>query len=214
MLHEQIKELKQTFLGSEVKYKEVILENKDLNHSLNVTKENQNILANELVEFKLRYQEVLSLLNETQEQLKLAKKNIQINNRPLQTTLIGSLQTELMEASMISENSVDSGIAMDKIGCDGNLPYKKVFDTVKYVSRMNPISDDNNMLFLGTMAMSSSSQPRMTSTLHPYNEINALSYLYPKPSISQRSDESFRSSEMSLFSSDNSNITNLEVKFI
>lgn len=93
-----------------------------------------------------------------------------------------------MEASMFSDNSVDSGIALDRIGCESSMSLnnKKVFDTVRYTNlRSNNISD--NMLYLGAMAMSSSSQPRMSCSVQSSNEITNMSHLYPKSSTSYTS---------------------------
>lgn len=93
---------------------------------LDITRENQNSLASELADFKDRYAEVMSLLQDTQEQLRQQRKRVQPMVRggvpphmshimPHIATAAGlsqhdSLQSELLETSLYSDLSMDSGI--------------------------------------------------------------------------------------------------------
>lgn len=138
---------------------------------LRITTENQNDLAMELAESKARYQEVLSLLEETQKELRNQRKRQQPTARssliPGITSLAyppgESLQSELMESSL---HSLDSGIASDR-GCgmigsiyNQNLAYKKAFDMVRCVGK----TCDDQLTQLGAMSISNSStQPRVSS---------------------------------------------------
>lgn len=98
---------------------------------LKVTRENQNSLAAELSDFKDRYEEVLSLLHETQEQLRQQRKKVQPMVRgglpphlshimPHIATAAGltqhdSLQSELLQTSLYSDFSLDSGIGDNRV---------------------------------------------------------------------------------------------------
>lgn len=94
------------------------VENEEVSNQLSITRENQSSLATELVEFKERYEEVVALLQDAQEQLrKQRKKGMPTVRGGLYPYLSGhlagqpdSLQSEL-EGSMHSELSVDSGIS-------------------------------------------------------------------------------------------------------
>lgn len=156
---------------AEIRLHQITVENEEASSLLSITKENQNLLAAELTEFKARYQEVLSLLHETQEQLRRQRKRTQPNVRSsLIPGLSGvpqadSLQSELMESSLYSENSLDSGISSDRGGLLNNVPaYKKVFETVRAAKTSNT---NDSYSHLGSMSMSSSSQPRMTPYVYP-----------------------------------------------
>lgn len=116
--HEQIVSLTARLSEAEMRLHQLTHDNDEHITLLNITKENQNSLALELVEFKQRYQEVLALLQETQEQLrKQRKKNMPQARSSFMSTLSilqpDSLQSELMESSLYSENSIDSGISGD-----------------------------------------------------------------------------------------------------
>ncbi|KAM7353475.1 trafficking kinesin-binding protein milt isoform 3-T3 [Cochliomyia hominivorax] len=116
--HEQIVSLTARLSEAEMRLHQLTHDNDEHVTLLNITKENQNSLALELVEFKQRYQEVLALLQETQEQLrKQRKKTLPQFRSSFMSTLGGlqpdSLQSELMESSLYSENSIDSGISGD-----------------------------------------------------------------------------------------------------
>lgn len=96
------------------------MENEEVSGLLSITKENQASLATELVEFKERYDEVVGLLRDAQEQLRKQRRKGMPTVRGgalfpylSNTTTTGqpdSLQSEL-ESSMYSELSVDSGIS-------------------------------------------------------------------------------------------------------
>ncbi|XP_077284064.1 trafficking kinesin-binding protein milt isoform X2 [Arctopsyche grandis] len=130
---------------TEQKLQQMTVEHEQAIALLDITRENQNSLASELADFKDRYAEVLSLLHDTQEQLRQQRKRVQPMVRggvpphmshimPHIATAAGlsqhdSLQSELLETSLYSDLSMDSGIG------DRVQPFKKVFETVKCASR-------------------------------------------------------------------------------
>ncbi|XP_054742299.1 trafficking kinesin-binding protein milt isoform X2 [Anastrepha obliqua] len=116
--HEQIISLTARLSEAEMRLHQLTHDNDEHVTLLNITKENQNSLAVELLEFKQRYQEVLALLQEAQEQLRNQRKKTMPQARSSFISSSGllqpeSLQCELMESSMYSENSLDSGISGD-----------------------------------------------------------------------------------------------------
>ncbi|XP_067620408.1 trafficking kinesin-binding protein milt isoform X2 [Eurosta solidaginis] len=116
--HEQIISLTARLSEAEMRLHQLTHDNDEHITLLNITKENQNSLAMELLEFKQRYQEVLALLEEAQEQLRNQRKKTMPQARSSFLSTSGllqpeSLQCELMEYSMYSENSLDSGISGD-----------------------------------------------------------------------------------------------------
>lgn len=172
--HEQIVNLTSKLTEAEIRLHQLTCENEEQISRLSITEENQNLLASELAEFKARYQEVLSLLQETQEQLRNQRKRGQPMVRSnfmgmgMGCAPVDSLQSELMETSLFSDNSLDSGIASDRgiAGGRTNVPgYKKVFDTVRCASKTGQFSD--GMSQLGAMSLSSSSQTRMSAYAYP-----------------------------------------------
>ncbi|KAH8273605.1 hypothetical protein KR018_003988 [Drosophila ironensis] len=124
--HEQIVSLTARLAEAEMRLHQLTQDNDEHLSLLHVTKENQNALALELVEFKQRYEEVLALLHSAQDQLKQQRKRSQPQARSSFLGGLGtsgasglglfqpdSLQCELMESSLYSENSLDSGISGD-----------------------------------------------------------------------------------------------------
>lgn len=178
--HDQIVALTKRLMETEIRLHQLTTENEEQCSLLTVTKETQNILANELIEFKTKYQEVVSLLNETQEQLRLSRKRTFPTSRlggvganSSNTSVLGNdcLQYEL--DTVISDSSLDSGISM----ISNNPAYKNVFDTIKAVQRTNTI--DDNTPHLGAMAMSSATQPLMSAfagNLGGTSSISSYSY--------------------------------------
>ncbi|EAT43865.1 AAEL004722-PA, partial [Aedes aegypti] len=177
--HEQIISLTGRLSEAEIRLHQLTTENEEASSLLSITKENQNLLAGELSEFKARYQEVLNLLHDAQEQLRRQRKRSQPMAR---STLIpgltapapDSLQSELMETSLYSEHSLDSGIASERGGPLHQPSYKKVFETVRSATRANPTGFSDGFSHLGSMTMSSSSQPRMA----PYSGSSIYSTMY------------------------------------
>ncbi|XP_021702516.1 trafficking kinesin-binding protein milt isoform X3 [Aedes aegypti] len=186
--HEQIISLTGRLSEAEIRLHQLTTENEEASSLLSITKENQNLLAGELSEFKARYQEVLNLLHDAQEQLRRQRKRSQPMAR---STLIpgltapapDSLQSELMETSLYSEHSLDSGIASERGGPLHQPSYKKVFETVRSATRANPTGFSDGFSHLGSMTMSSSSQPRMapyvfpgtgTTTTHSYKSGSSI----------------------------------------
>ncbi|XP_050076682.1 trafficking kinesin-binding protein milt isoform X3 [Anopheles maculipalpis] len=189
--HEQIISLTGRLAEAEIRLHQLTSENEEASSLLSITKENQNLLAGELAEFKLRYQEVLNLLQETQEQLRRQRKRAQpLARSSLIPGITGmpaapdSLQSEMMETSLYSEHSLDSGIDSVRGGLGGGASsmmgglmsatgtqqvpaYRKVFETVRSASRANPNGFSDSFSQLGSMTMSSSSQPRMAPYVYP-----------------------------------------------
>ncbi|KAH8377120.1 hypothetical protein KR093_003553, partial [Drosophila rubida] len=204
--HEQIVSLTARLAEAEMRLHQLTQDNDEHLSLLHVTKENQNALALELVEFKQRYEEVLALLHSAQDQLKQQRKRSQPqarssflgglgNNGAAAAVAAESLRSELMESSLYSEISLDSGISGDSQRCGdrisrmmsqlpggmgmtssmgsssiyGQPPYKRVFDTVRCASKSGNYMDSGNvsMTQLGAMSMSSSSGPRMASMAYP-----------------------------------------------
>ncbi|XP_055707803.1 trafficking kinesin-binding protein milt isoform X3 [Phlebotomus papatasi] len=170
--HEQIMNLTARLAEAEMRLHQITTENEAQSSLLCITQENQNLLAGELAEYKTRYQEVVALLHETQEQLKKVQKR---GHPTVRSSLIpgmgipqvDSLQSELMESSLYSDNSLDSGIASERGGTAGGTTpvFKKVFETVKCASKGSSSQDSSSTVSnLGAMSMTSlSSQPRMSS---------------------------------------------------
>ncbi|XP_055592447.1 trafficking kinesin-binding protein milt-like isoform X3 [Uranotaenia lowii] len=172
--HEQIISLTSRLSEAEIRLHQLTTENEEASSLLSITKENQNLLAGELAEFKARYQEVLNLLQETQEQLRRQRKRAQPLVRSSLIPGMGgvpaadSLQSELMETSLFSDHSLDSGIASEHGGPSHHLPaYKKIFETVRSATRANTAGFSDNYSQMGSMMMSSSSQPRMSPYVFP-----------------------------------------------
>lgn len=175
--YEQITSLTKRLEEAEMRLHQVTLESEEQCSALNVTRQNQDDLAFELAEFKSRYEEVLALLRETQEELRKQRKRTQVRSSVipglLQSSRVApadSLQSELreLESSHYSDNSLDSGIASDRgassmyCGSSNNV-FKKVFETVKCATKTGNFADPPSGAQLGSMTMSSYSQPRMSS---------------------------------------------------
>ncbi|XP_017069664.2 trafficking kinesin-binding protein milt isoform X1 [Drosophila eugracilis] len=198
--HDQIVSLTARLAEAEMRLHQLTQDNDEHLSLLHVTKENQNALALELVEFKQRYEEVLALLHSAQDQLKQQRKRSQPQARSsflggLGTSGAGmggglfqpdSLHCELMESSLYSENSLDSGISGDSqrsadrisrmmmnmpsggmssstmggsiyAGSGHVPPYKRVFDTVRCAGKSGNYMDSGNVSMTQLGAMSMSS---------------------------------------------------------
>lgn len=166
---EAIEKLTTSLTDSRLQIKHLTDENDKQIEQLSISNEIQSSLAMELVEFKARYQEVLNMLEETQKELRNQRKRAQPTVRssliPGITALAyppgESLQSELMESSLFSDHSLDSGIASDRGSAyNQNVAYKKAFEMARNVNK----AMDNMSAQIGSMSMSSSlSQPRMSS---------------------------------------------------
>lgn len=186
--HEQILNLTQKLTEAEIRLHQLTSENEEQISRLSITEENQNLLAGELAEYKVRYQEVLSLLQETQDQLRQQRKRAQPTVRSNLMPGIAalgcppgeSLQAELMETSLFSDNSLDSGIASDRGGLlMGHIAgYKKVFETVRCATKAGHYADGMTASQLGAMSMSSASQTRMSSFAYPASNYKGGSSIY------------------------------------
>lgn len=184
--NEQIIFLTNRLSDTELRLHELLSENEECYATLSVTKENQNMLASELVELKTRYQETLTLLQETQALLREKQKKSQplsnrsslfVPNFAIPTHNYGgeSLQTELMESSLFSENSsLDSGINSDHGGNQQKaIPqFQKVFNTVKCASSASIKNEMGDSFASELNLLSSSSQPRMSSSIYSSDSLS------------------------------------------
>lgn len=167
--NEQIVNLSTRLSETQMRLHELINENDETVSVLNITKENQNLLACELAECKEKYQETLALLQECQNMLREKKKRIQPMTRPAVPGLPApynqdSLQTELMESSVFSENSLDSGIHSEHGQVKQTPAYKKVFETVKTANNSSAFKNSDLNLTSSTELITS--QPRMSCSIY------------------------------------------------
>lgn len=166
--HEQIVSLSAKLAETELRLAQLMSEHDEVCTNLAITRENQNSLADELAKFKDRYAEVMTMLSETQDQLKNQRKRAMPVARggTLFPSLMAAPQPDSiaceLESSLYSELSLDSGIMSDRIPT-----YKKVFETAKSVPRGSTVisTDGGQYPRLSSMTMSSLSGPRMSSTL-------------------------------------------------
>lgn len=141
--HEELAILANKLLYAESQINKLTTENDELTSNLHITRENQGQLAGELADLKDRYAEVLSLLRDTQEQLRRQRKKGMPQARGGLFSSLGcganpdSIASEL-ENSLYSELSLDSGIGADHRDREPN--YKKVFETVRCASRASSSS--------------------------------------------------------------------------
>jgi trafficking kinesin-binding protein 1 len=168
--NEQIINLSTRLSDTQMRLHELISENDETISVLEITKENQNLLATELREYKEKYQETFALLQETQNMLREKRKRSQPMTRSSYVPGLpmgcnpDSLQSELMESSLFSENSLDSGIHSDNGQPKPTPMFKKVFDTVKCASQSSAFKDSDMSLSSSTELISSS-QPRMSCSI-------------------------------------------------
>lgn len=179
--------------------KELTSENDEYLNKICIFNENQNSLALELAESKARYQEVLSLLEDTQKELRNQRKRQQPTVRSAIIPGIASLAyppgeslcAELMESSLFSDNSLDSGIVSDRNFGNGstfnqNHNFQKAFDMVRSVS----ITSNSSCIQLSSVSLSNSSiTPRMSTEVNEDNTkknqsaSENITLLAKKPSI-------------------------------
>lgn len=176
--NEQIVNLSSRLSETQMRLHELISENDETASVLHYTKENQNLLVTELSECKEKYQETLALLQETQNLLREKKKRTQpmarnsyIPGLPTQYNP-DSLQSELMESSLFSENSLDSGIHSDNGQPKATPNFKKVFDTVKCAGNSSAFKNSDMSLSSSTDLISSQ-QPRMSSSIYSAESIKS-----------------------------------------
>lgn len=180
--HEEIVSVASKLATTEEQLHRVTVENEELSSLLHVTRDNQNKLAMELADFKDRYAEVMSLLQDAQEQLRRNRRKSMPTARGGSlfpslnaTALPDSIACEL-ESSLYSELSLDSGISTDRMPS-----YKKVFETVRCASRNSASSTTSNspvhQLYPRTgappasvamLTSTSSSGPRMSAFIAPH----------------------------------------------
>lgn len=158
--YEEIVSLTKRCQETEMRLHVLMTENDETTSLLSITKENQDLLAQELTEFKSRHAETCALLQETQEMLKKYVKKSQPSVRSSiipgggyfatsNVFLNDSLQNELLD-------SLDSGILSDP-GSISRGNYKNVYDTMKFVQNTSShAGDEMSQLDSSTMSTSAS----------------------------------------------------------
>lgn len=167
--NEKVEKLEASLSDARKQIKHLTVENDKQSSLLAFANESQSSLAIELADCKSSYQEVLTMLEETQKELRNHRKRAMPSVRSSLIPSISalayppadSLQAELMESSLFSDHSLDSGIASDRgSGYNHNDAYKKAFEMARSVNRATA----NMSAQIGSMSMSSSlAQPRMCS---------------------------------------------------
>lgn len=182
--NEQIFNLTNRLSEAEMRLHELLNENEECYSTLSITKENQNLLATELVELKSRYQETSTLLQETQALLREKQRKSQPQSNRSSLYVPGyvipthqynpdSLQTELMESSLFSENSsLDSGINSDSGDKKGIPQFQKIFDTVKCAGNAGMNNGDS---LASELNLLTSSHPRMSCSIYSSDSVNKTS---------------------------------------
>lgn len=149
--------------AAEMRLHQLTSENDQTSSLLCITKENQDLLAQELTEFKSRYAETLALLHETQD---LLRKQMRKSQPSVRSSLIPVANPYFVSDSIQSElmDSLDSGILSDP---GMPRPYKNACETMKFVQNSGKDkSPTENSSQIGSMAMSSVSwQPRISSVI-------------------------------------------------
>ncbi|KAI5697369.1 hypothetical protein M8J75_009232 [Diaphorina citri] len=139
-LKTQNQALVEKLTSTEDKLAQVTQNNTEMSLVVQLARETQCELAQELAEMKEKYAEVLSILAETQELLKRTKKR-SMPGSSFSFTSTGSIQgvpsnlgpphpdslAAELECSLFSEFSLDSGLGTER----GVPRYKRVFDTVR-----------------------------------------------------------------------------------
>lgn len=168
--NEQIISLSSRLTDTQMRLHELMTDNDETTSVLQITKENQNLLATELRDYKEKYQETLGLLQETQNLLREKNKRGQPLTRNSYVPGLpapynpDSLQNELMESSLFSENSLDSGIHSDNGQPKPAPMFKKVFETVKAAGNSSAFKNSDMSLSSSTELISS--QPRMSCSIY------------------------------------------------
>lgn len=183
--YDEIVTLTKRLNEAEMRLHQLTTENDETSSLLCITKENQDLLAQELTEFKSRYVETLALLHETQEHLRKQMRKSQPIVRgsliPLANPYFAtdSIQSELLD-------SLDSGILSNLSDLGTPRPYKNVNDTMKFTQNLTK-SPTDGLSQIGSMAMSSvSAQPRMASIISGDGE-PFCSTIYGAPTKMERS---------------------------
>lgn len=164
--NDEIIELTKRLAEVELRLHQITNENDETSSLLCITKENQDLLAHELAEYKQKYAETLALLHETQEVLRKHLRKSQPSVRgggafiPGVNSYFGndSIQCELQL------DSLDSGILSDSMSATKS--FRAVNDAMRFVQNSGKALDE--MSQLGSMTMSSSSaaaRPLMSSLM-------------------------------------------------
>lgn len=183
--YDEIVTLTKRLNEAEMRLHQLTTENDKTSSLLCITKENQDLLAQELTEFKSRYIETLALLHETQEHL---RKQMRKSLPSVRGSLIPIANPYFATDSIQSEllDSLDSGILSNL--SDNGMPrtYKNVNDTMKFTQNLAK-SPTDGLSQIGSMAMSSvSTHPRMASVISSDGE-PLYSTIYGAPTKTERS---------------------------
>lgn len=186
--HEEIMTLSKRLSETEMRLHQLTSENEETSSLLYITKENQDMLAQELTEFKSRYFETLALLRETQDHL---RKHMKKSMPQARSSLIPGVQSFYATDSLQSElllDSLDSGILSDLAT---TKTYRNVNDTMKFVQN-SAKSPTDGMSALGSMAMSTvSSMPRMSSIMSSDGDPFCSTIYGPPMKVERTEDENY-----------------------
>lgn len=178
--YDEIVSLTKRCQEAEMRLHVLMTENDETTSLLSITKENQDLLAQELTEYKTRHAETCALLQETQEMLKKYVKKSQPSVRSSiipgsgyfatnNLFLSDSLQSELLD-------SLDSGILSDPGSSISRGNYRNVNDTMKFVQHsVTRASDEMSQLDSSTFS-TSASQARMSTFAVNESYSNQFSY--------------------------------------
>lgn len=173
--NDEIISLTKRLAEAEMRLHQITTENDETSSLLCITKENQDLLAQELAEFKQKYVETLALLGETQDvlrkQLRKAQPSVRGSMIPGVPSYFGndSLQNEMQL------DSLDSGCILSDISGSGTKSYKNVNDAMRFVQNSGKAMEE--MSQLGSMTISNSStRPRMSNMIN--NDDPFLSTIY------------------------------------
>lgn len=160
--YDEIMSLTRRLSEAEMRLHQLSTENEGTSSLLCITKENQDLLAQELFEFKSRYAETLALLHETQDHL---RKHLKKSQPSVRSSLIPIANPYYVTDSIQSEllDSLDSGILSDS---GMSRTYRSVCDTMKFVQNSGKEkSPTDGMSQIGSMMSTNSSQPRISSVI-------------------------------------------------
>lgn len=146
----------------EMRLHQLTNENDETSSLLCITKENQDLLAQELAEYKQKYAETLALLHETQEVL---RKHLKKSQPSVRGAVIPGVNSYFGNDSLQCEmqlDSLDSGILSDSLSATKS--FKAVNEAMRFVQNSGKAFEE--MSQLGSMTMSSTlTRPRMSSLM-------------------------------------------------
>lgn len=164
--NDEIISLTKRLAEAEMRLHQITSENDETSSLLCITKENQDLLAQELAEFKQKYIETLALLNETQDVLRKQMRKSQpiVRGGSFIPGVVNpyNFANDSLHCEM-QLDSLDSGCILSDSG-SATKSYKNVNDAMRFVQNSGKAMEE--MSQLGSMTMSnSSSRPRMSNVI-------------------------------------------------